>query len=421
MMRTSTIMLLALLVAGACNNTAEKTAEFRGPDRAGIYTGETGLLSQWPENGPPEILFIDSIGNGYGSPVIAGERLYFTGAPDSMAILYCYDLEGNKLWNMELGREWVTNYPGSRSAPTVQGNLLYTGTGYGDLFCVDTKKQEMVWSRNLETDFQGILPRFGHSESPVVQGDKVFWTAGGTEYNVLALNRFTGETVWSSPGMRERSGYHPPRVITASNGRKILVTFSAYHLMGLDAENGELLWTHAQDNYPVSEHKPGIGDTHANTVIYQDGSIYYAAGDGNCGVKLALSADGSSIEEVWRNKGFDSYMGGIVKLGDYIYGSGTAKPQLLAIDAGTGVLSDSLAIGRGVVIAADNKIYFYSQNGKMYLVGYDQEKGKLEEISSFRIQKGTREHFAHPVIHHGILYVRRGQSIMGYDLRDEVS
>jgi len=200
----------------------------------------------------------------------------------------------------------------------------------------------------------------------------------------------------------------------APNGREILVTFSAYHLMGFDVASGALLWTHAQDNYPVEERKPGIGDTHSNTVIYKNGSIWYAAGDGNCGVKLSLSEDGSSISEIWRNKGFDSYMGGIVKLEDHIYGSATAQPQLRSIHAHTGIIADSLMIGRGVVIAADSMIYYYSQNGKMYLVAYHD--GTLEEVSSFRISKGSREHFSHPVIHRGVLYVRRGQSIMGYDL-----
>lgn len=420
MIRITTIMLLSILTVSACNPGTEQTAEFRGPDRSGIFTSSSELLSHWPENGPPEVFSIDSIGDGYGSPVIYNQRMYFTGAPDSIAVLYCYDLKGNQLWTIELGKEWVTNYPGSRSAPTVKGAYLYTGTGYGDLYCIDVTKQEIVWSHQMKEDFQGILPLFGHSESPYIFEEKIFWTAGGKEYNVLAMNRFTGDVIWSSQGKKERSGYHPPRVITAPNGREILVTFSAYHLMGIDVSSGELLWSHEQDNYPVEKRKPGYGDTHANTVIYDDGNIYYAAGDGNCGVKLALADDGSSITEVWRNKGFDSYMGGIVKLGNTIYGSGTAKPQLLSIHAETGVLADSLKIGRGVVIAADNKLYYYSQNGKMYLVGYD-DMGALEEISSFKIQKGSREHFAHPVIHNGILYIRHGHTILGYDLKPDLS
>jgi len=419
MTRISALLILSVMFGSACKQAIDPSAQFRGPDRSGIFASETDLLRQWPDDGPAEIFFIDSIGDGYGSPIVSDDRMYFTGSPDSMAVLYCYDLEGSQLWSIELGREWVTNYPGSRSAPTLAGNYLYTGTGFGDLYCVDIREQEITWTRNLQEDFQGILPRFGHSESPLVHGDKVFWTAGGSEYNVLALDRFTGETTWSSEGMKERSGYHPPRVITAPGGRELLLTFSAYHLMAFDVESGELLWTHAQDNYPAGERKPGIGDTHSNTVIYENGSIWYAAGDGNCGVKLLLSEDGSSISEAWRNKGFDSYMGGIVKLGDYIYGSATAQPQLRSIHAQTGVITDSLMIGRGVVIAADSMIYYYSQNGNMYLVAYND--GQLEEVSSFRISKGSREHFSHPLIHDGVLYLRRGQAVMGYDIQADLS
>lgn len=415
----STLFILSVLMFSACKQAIDPAAQFRGPDRSGIFYNESNLLRQWPAEGPKEVFFIDSIGDGYGSPVITNDRMYVTGAPDSLAILYCYDLEGNQLWKMKLGPEWVTNYPGSRSAPTLAGPFLYTGTGYGDLYCVDIREQEITWSRNLQEDFQGILPRFGHSESPLVYGDKVFWTAGGLVDNVLALNRFTGETIWSSKGMQERSGYHPPRVITAPGGRELLLTFSAYHLMAFDVTSGELVWTHEQDNYPAEERKPGIGDTHSNTVIYENGSIWYAAGDGNCGVQLLLSEDGGSISEAWRNKGFDSYMGGIVKLGDHIYGSATAQPQLRSIHAQTGVITDSLMIGRGVVIAADNMLYYYSQNGNMYLVAYND--GKLKEISSFRISRGSREHFAHPLIHEGVLYVRRGRSIMGYQLQAGIS
>jgi len=284
----------------------------------------------------------------------------------------------------------------------------------GDLYCVDRNKLELVWSKSLQDDFQGILPRFGHSESPVLLDDKVFWTAGGKKHNVVAINRFTGELIWTAAGMGERSGYHPPRVITVPSGRTILVTFSAYHLMGFDAESGELLWTHEQDNYPPEKREPGMGDTHSNTVIYDEGFIYYAAGDGNCGVKLRLSDDETNIEEVWRNKGFDSYMGGIVKIGNRIYGSGTARPHLVTIDAVSGELRDSLKIGRGVVITADDMIYYYSQTGMMHLVDYSN--GSMESVSSFRIKKGSREHFSHPVIYNGVLYVRRGNAIMGYDI-----
>ncbi|MCK4880778.1 MAG: PQQ-binding-like beta-propeller repeat protein, partial [Bacteroidales bacterium] len=191
-------------------------------------------------------------------------------------------------------------------------------------------------------------------------------------------------------------------------------TFSAYHLMGLDAETGELLWWQEQESYPPEKRSLGYGDTHPNAVMYGDGSIYYAAGDGNGGVRLDLSEDGSEITEVWRNPGFDSFMGGIVKIGNFLYTSGTSTQYFKSIDATTGVLTDSLKIGHGAVIAADEMLYYYNQRGQMKLIGYDE--GKLKEISSFKITKGTSHHFSHPVIHNGVLFQRRGEALMAYDI-----
>jgi outer membrane protein assembly factor BamB len=406
------LLPVMLLIAWSCSSPEPQIHEWRGEDRKGIYH-ETNLLKVWPAEGPHERWYMEGIGSGFGSPVIAGDRLYVTGVIDSMAVLYCISLDGKMIWKSTLGKEWMTSFPGSRSAPTIVDDLIYVGSGMGNLYCLERETGTMVWSRDFKADFQGVLPRFGHSESAVVDGNRVFWTVGGEAHNVVALERLTGELEWSHPAFGERSAYHHPRLI-ALPGRKILVTFSAYHLMGFDAETGELLWSHEQDNYPLEERKPGYGDTHANTVLYDDGSIYYAAGDGNGGVRLDLSEDGSKITEVWRNPEFDSFMGGIVKIGEYIYGGGTVKKQLKSIHADTGQLADSLDIGTGAVIEADQMLYYYNWKGEMKLVGYDE--GKMTEVSSFKITRGEKEHFSHPVIHRGVLYLRHGDVLMAFDI-----
>ena len=185
--------------------------------------------------------------------------------------------------------------------------------------------------------------------------------------------------------------------------------------MGFNAETGQMLWSHEQDNFPVEKRGPGYGDTHCNTVIYDKGSIWYIAGDGNGTVRLSLSSDGKNITKVWRNPAFDSFMGGAVKIGDYIYGCGVAKPEIRSINAVTGELSDSLRIGTGAIIAADDMLYYYTQKGDMILASY--YKGNIEKVSSFRISKGTKEHFSHPVINKGILYQRHGNVPMAFDIR----
>jgi outer membrane protein assembly factor BamB len=283
----------------------------------------------------------------------------------------------------------------------------------GDLYCLNKLDGSLVWSRSFSDDFEGIYPLHGHSEAVVVKGDRLFWTSGGETYNVVSLDRHTGELIWSHPGFGERSAYNPANLIELPH-RDIYVTFSAYHLMGFDAGSGEMLWSQEQDNYPLEERVLGIGDTHANSVIYEDGAIYYAAGDGLCGVKMDLSEDGSAIKEAWRNKGFDSFMGGIIKIDNHLYGSATGTQLFRSINSSTGILTDSLKIGHGALIAADGMLYYYNQRGEMKLISYDA--GKLEEVSSFKITKGTRHHFSHPVIHKGVLYQRRGQALMAYDI-----
>ena len=331
-----------------------------------------------------------------------------------MEILFSFNLKGEKQWQTTLGREWTKSFPGSRSAPTIVDDLLYVGTGMGNLFCINRANGKIVWSKDLKADFNGVLPLHGHSESALIDEEKVFWNTGCNDNNVVALNRFNGRLIWSSKGFGERSAYNSPKLIELPS-RKILVTFSAYHLMGFDTKTGNLLWSQEQDSYPPDQRIPGNGDTHSNTVLYEKGFIYYVAGDGNCGVKLKLSDDGSGITQIWRNKRFDSFMGGIVKIGDYLYGCGTATPDVRSINANTGMLSDSLRIGSGAIISADNMVYYYTQKGDMMLLNC--KMGKITKVSSFKIKEGTFQHFSHPVIYKGILYQRHGNTLMAFDIR----
>ncbi len=406
------LILIFLVLVGSCTTNNNTVYQWRGEERNGIFP-DTNLLEKWPEEGPEELWAIEGLGNGHGSPTFTEDNFFITGEKDSMAIIQCYSIDGVKQWQTVLGREYVKSYPGSRSAPTIAGKLLYTVTGMGNLYCVDIREGKVIWSKDFVNDAAGIPTMHGFTEAPVIDGEKVFWVPGGKEMNVAALNRFTGDIIWMSEGMGERSGYNQGNLIKLPE-RNIFVTFSAYNLMGFDSETGELLWSHAQDNLKPEERILGMGDTHTNSVLYDDGYIYYQAGDGNCGIKLELSEDGSIISEIWRNKGFDGYMGGIIKYGDHLFGGATVKPELRAINATTGLLTDSLRIGPGALIGADNMLYYYSQAGKLYLLSHDN--GKINEVSSFRITKGKLQHFSHPVINEGILYQRHGDVLMAFNI-----
>ncbi len=407
---------LSFLLSSCAGQDKNKIYEFRNYGRTGIYEDHE-LMKQWPAEGPKEILAIENIGNGFVSPVFTDDGFFITGEVDSMSILFSFNLKGEKLWQTTLGREWLAGgYPGSRCTPTVAGNLIYAGTGMGNLYCVNRKDGKVIWSKELKDDFDGATPLHGYSEAPLIDGDKIFWTPGGKKHNVVALNRFTGSLIWSNKGFGEPSAYNPGKVITLPS-RKILVTFSMYHMLGFDTETGQLLWSHEQDNYPIEKRGPGYGDTHSNAIIYENGTIWYAEGDGNCGVRLDLSPDGTKITEVWRNKGFDSYMGGVVKSGNYMYCGAVARPQLVSIDAVSGQLVDSLKTATGVVIMADDMLYYYNQKGEMMLLSINN--GKMQVVSTFRIKKGTLQHFSHPVINKGILWQRHGKVLLAYNIKNQ--
>ncbi|HBH84379.1 MAG: hypothetical protein A2X05_08360 [Bacteroidetes bacterium GWE2_41_25] len=105
----------------------------------------------------------------------------------------------------------------------------------------------------------------------------------------------------------------------------------------------------------------------------------------------------------------------VVKTGDYLFGCGTATPDLRSVNAESGVITDSLRIGSGAIIAADDMLYYYNQKGELMLLSFNN--GKLQKVSSFKITKGTNQHFSHPVINKGILYRRHGGVLMAFDVR----
>jgi outer membrane protein assembly factor BamB len=176
--------------------------------------------------------------------------------------------------------------------------------------------------------------------------------------------------------------------------------------LGIDIKTGELLWAHKQDSE---------GDVHVNTPLFENGFLYYVTGDGNGSVKLELSADGTQIKEVWRNKQCDNTMGGFIKKGDYIYTSGFEKRCYYALNTATGQVMDSLKFDRGITIFADNNLYLYNERGKVALCSFKDDK--ITKISEFKVTLGTKAHYAHPVICKGLLYIRRGESLMAYDIR----
>jgi len=383
---------------------AEEVHQWRGKDRSGMYN-ETGLLKKWAESGPGLVWESSQIGNGYGSPVITGNNIFINGEIDSTSYLFALDLAGKELWKSKIGPEWMLNYPGARTTPSVSGDLVYVTTGLGKVGCFETRTGRQKWSVDMISDLHGRNNRFGLSESVVVEGNSLFCMPGGADTNVVALDRLTGKIRWICKGLGQIPSHCSPLLVKLPQ-RNILVTFSQNALLGIDIKDGKLLWSHKQES---------VGDVHVNTPLYENGYIYYISGDGNGSVKLKLSEDGSGITQVWTNRRSDNCMGGFVKLGDYIYVASYERRYYYSLDANRGVVTDSLKFDHGTVNSADGMLYFYNERGQVGLVKPDGPK--MEIVSSFKVTRGTKAHFAHPVISNGIMYIRHGQSLLAYSIK----
>lgn len=395
------IVLFGMLTAGF----SQEPTRWRGASGNGIYK-ESGLMKSWPLGGPKELWSFKELGKGHSSAVVSQGNLYTTGIVDSTGVLFKFDLDGNLIWKKAYGPDFFTSFPGTRGTPVIVRDKIYLESGLGTLYCFHKSDGAVIWSKDLFKDFDGSNITWGVNETPVVDGDIIYATPGGKRNNIIALNRHTGNLIWTSKAEGELSAYCTPLLIE-HNGRKILVTHTASHLIGLDAATGTMLWSHKQANeYSV----------HANTPVYYNGSIFYFSGYGKGGGMLKLSEDASTVSQTWFNQKLDSRMGAAVVVDGYIYTSGDYAREWRCVEWESGKeMYVSSELGKGVVIYADGMLYCYSDRGELALVKADPAGFKV--VSKTKVTKGSEQHWAHPVIHEGVLYLRHGSALIAYKIK----
>lgn len=399
-------LFVILFVCMSLVSNAQEATKWRGVNSSGIYTVDK-LIPQWPADGPQVLWSFDKLGQGFSSPAFANEKIYINGMVDGQAVLFVLDQNGKELQQFKYGKEFDTSYPGARSTPIIAGDLAYLLTGNGKLTCLNLKTGKPVWVKDYTVQMDGTNITWGYTESLLVDGDKVFCTPGGKKNNVMALNRMTGETIWSCAGLGELSAYGTPLLIKLPT-RQLLVTHTASHVLGIDATSGKLLWN--------SEH-PNEWSVHPNTPIYHDGGLFVFSGWGQGGEKLKLSADGSTVTKEWNVKSFDSRIGGAVLIDGFIYGSGDADRSWQCIDWKTGERKySSTEVGKGVTITANKKLIGYSEKGELFMA--DATPSGFKVISKTKVTLGSEQHWAHPVINKGILYVRHGNTLIAYKISE---
>lgn len=383
--------------------SAQENIQWRG-DRTGIYK-ETGLLKSWPTDGPAMQWHYDGLGQGHSSVAIDSDKIYLTGMTDGTGSIYVFDMNGKLLNKKEYGPDWNTNYHGPRGTVTVNGGKIYLISGVGDLYCFDQNTLNVVWKKNILKEYNASNIEWGINEAPLIIGDKLIATPGGKQHNMVALNKNTGELIWSSPGEGDLSAYCSPLYISDQQV-PIIVTMTANHIIGLDAETGKKLWSHENKN----RHS-----VHANTPVYANNMILCTSGYGRGSTMLQLTDGGRNIREAWFSSELDNRIGAMVKVGDYVYGSGDSNRFWFCADWKTGEIKwKEKGLAMGNIIANDGMIYCYTDRGEMALARATPEK--LDIVSKYSITMGTEQHWAHPVIYKGVMYVRHGDTLMAYKI-----
>ncbi len=412
------MLINAVVMADSPDNS---WPNFRGPKRNGIAP-DADLLTHWPTDGPTLVWETVGAGRGYSSLAIAGKRIYTLGdnpstADDKDEYLLCFDqVDGKQLWRAKLGPAWATgkpNWQSSRSTPSVDAERIYVLTAHGELICCETSGREL-WRKNLTKDFEGKkADGWGYSESVLIDGDKVVCTPGGQRHTLVALDKRSGDTVWSASRPDDRGAGHASIVVAMAGSTRVYVQSTGSGPMGVRAKDGKLLWTYDIDKTTAVIPTP----------IVRDDLVFFSAGyvRGGALLRQVPTKDAEvSIQEVYPLKReLANKHGGIVLVGDYVYGDSDDRGIPFCAELMSGDLQwKSRGSGRdsASLAAADGHLYVRYADGTMTLVKASPEA--LEEVGSFKIPHGgDRPGWSHPVIADGKLYLREGDAILCYELR----
>ncbi len=401
----------------------QKISEWRMDNRTGV-SSETGLLKSWPERGPELIWTNLELPMGYSSVSFGNNTIYVTGKDTVNDILVALDTEGKIKWKTAYGRIWNGSSPESRCTPTVEGEKVYVSSGLGDLACINGKSGEIIWSFKASETFKGTYGEWGIAEALIIDGEKLYFTPGGPETTTIALNKNNGELIWKSETINDSPAYVSPILIDYS-GKKLIINVSLRHVFAVDASNGAIVWKikhlDALNTDKSTVDWPDAPLIKCVTPLYNDGKIYVTGGYDHGSIMLSMNEDGSNATVVWTDTVLDVHHGGVVLVDGYIYGSNwlnNSKGNWCCIEWNTGKkMYEEFWKCKGSIISAENMLYVYDEkSGYVGLVRPNPEK--FDMVSSFKISKGSGPHWAHPVIHNGNLYIRHGNALMVYNIKE---
>jgi len=424
-------LLTTIAVLGLCFSAVSLTGsasmgastsdwpQWRGPGRNGI-SQESGLLKQWPAEGPKLLWQVNDIGDGYSTPAVVGTRIYLMSnrGMENEFVQALSTQDGKPIWTTRVGNVGSPQdflYAKARSTPTVDGDFIYALGSDGDLACLETRSGKIRWQKSLRKEFGGLPGIWAYAESPLVDGDVVVVTPGGEQATMLALNKKTGAVIWKSAVPGGDPAAYASAIVVQVGGQKQYVQFLSKGIVGVDAKTGQFLWRYKE---------PVKGMAQMVTPVARDGYVYGGAhGVGGGVVRLKSEPGGVAAEQVYFERGLPNSMGGSVLVGEYLYG--TSGAGLVAVEFTTGKLKwQAESIGRGSVAYADGLLYLHGENGEVALVEATpkaySEKGRFTppaQPKRNRLGPYPEKAWTYPVIANGRLYIRDIGTLWAYDIK----
>jgi len=331
--------------------------------------------------------------------------LYTMGLRGEREFVVAFDIAtGKEAWATPHGSAFHNDRgSGPRGTPTIDGDRVYALGGNGDLSSLDARTGRIIWTKNILREFGGSNIQWGISESPLIIGNKLLVNAGGPGASIVALNKTDGSVIWKSQS--DAPGYSSAIPLQVNGGTQV-VFFTAERAVGLDANDGRLLWEYG---------RPSNNVANVATPIARANRVFISSDYGTGGGVIEIKAD-NKAQEVYFTKEMRNHHSSSVLVGDYLYGFSSSILTAMKFDTGEIAWRDR-SVGKGSLVYADGNLYCFSENGVVGLVeatpnGY-HEKGR------FRIQQGSLPTWTHPVVAGGRLYLRDQDTIYAFDVREK--
>ena len=399
------VLTALALSASVTTQALEDWPQWRGPHRDGL-SAEKNLLKSWPQDGPPLAWRVGGAGEGYSSFAVAGGRIFTLGARGDREYVVAFDAaSGKRLWEVAHGSRFKNDRgDGPRSTPTVDGARLYVFGASGDLTSLDAASGKIAWTVNVVRDFGGQNIKWGFSESPLVSGDRIIVSPGGSGSAIVAVNKANGKLLWKSEG--DTAGYSSA-VLHEVGGVREAIVFTGQRALGLDIDNGRVLWSYDR----VSNRVANIA-----TPIARGNHVFLSSdyGTGAALLELTPSAGAIAAREVYFTRNMRNHHASSVLIGDYLYGFSSAILTAMKFDTGEVAWRDR-SVGKGSLVFADDMLYLFSEGGVAALA--EATPTGYREHGRFSLETGSLPTWTHPVVSNGKLFLRDQDTVYAYDVR----